>query len=320
MTLHLGPGGEFEAIERIAARLGSRASGLGDDCALVPWGGETLVLSTDMSVEGVHFRRDWLTPEEIGWRAAAGALSDLAAAGATPIGILVSVGTPEIEGDLVEETMVGAAEAAASVGAAVLGGDLSTAPALTIDVCVVGKSSAPLGRRGAAPGDGLWLSGSVGGARAALEDWRAGAEPIGESRARFAHPVPRIETGRWLVSHGAHAMIDLSDGLAGDAEHLARRSEVAVTIELEKLILDTGVAVAAERAGHPARAFAAAGGEDYELLVAMPPVFGAVQADACLAETGVALTLIGRVEAGDGARLLLDGGALDIAGFDHFDR
>jgi len=132
---------------------------------------------------------------------------------------------------------------------------------------------------------------------------------------------PRIREGTWLrESSIATAMIDVSDGLAGDAGHLARRSEVAVTIELEKLILDAGVAEAAERAGDPGAVFAAAGGEDYELLVAMPPLFGASEADACREDTGVALTLIGRAEAGEGVHVLLDGHPLDIAGFDHFDQ
>ncbi len=322
MNIGLGPGREFDAIRRLADRLGSSARGLGDDCALVPWDDETLVLSTDLSVEGVHFKRDWLAPSEIGWRAAAGALSDLAAAGAVPVGIMVSLGIPDDERDAIEDVMAGAADVTASVGGAVLGGDLTKAPAITIDVCVIGKSTNPLGRGGAVPGDQLWLSGRVGGARAALDAWLAGGgpPPPEEVRNRFAHPIPRIATGRWLGRHGAHAMIDLSDGLAGDAGHLAARSEVAVTIQLEQVPLGPGVAEAAERAGSPASVFGAAGGEDYELLVALPSDFGPADADACRETTGVELTAIGRVEEGDGVQLLLDGEPQTVVGFDHFGR
>jgi thiamine-monophosphate kinase len=320
MKLGLGPGQEFDAIRRLADRLGSSARGLGDDCAKVPWQGETLVLSTDLSIEGIHFERDWLTPSEIGWRSAAGALSDLAAAGAEPVGILVSLGVPDGERGAIEDIMAGAAEVTTQVGATVLGGDLTKAPVVTINVCVIGKSESGLGRGGAMPGDGLWLSDCVGGARAALESWLAGDAPTEDVRARFSHPIPRISTGQWLASHGAHAMIDLSDGLAGDAAHLAARSEVEVIIQLDQVPLGPGVAEAAVRAGSPPSLFGAAGGEDYELLAALPATFGSDDAKACREATGVELTAIGHVERGDGVQLLLDGQPQIVVGFDHFGR
>ena len=318
MKLGLGPGQEFDAIRRLADRIGSSARGLGDDCAMVPWHGKILVLSTDLCVEGVHFKRDWLSPSEIGWRAAAGALSDLAAAGAVPVGVLVSLGIPDGERESIDDIMAGAAEITTDVGAAVLGGDLSKAPVITINVCVIGKSERALGRAGAMPGDKLWLTDRVGSARAALGSWLAGDAPLEEVRARFSHPVPRISVGQWLAGHGAHAMIDLSDGLAGDASHLAARSEVALVIQLDEVPLGPGVTEAAARAGSKAPVFGAIGGEDYELLAAMPSTFGADDARNCQEATGVELTAIGQVERGEGVQLLLDGQPQTVVGFDHF--
>ncbi|MDH4131314.1 MAG: AIR synthase related protein, partial [Gemmatimonadota bacterium] len=128
-SLDLGPGAEFDRIRSILRRLGDRAAGVGGDCALIPFGDGLLAVSVDLSIEGTHFRRQWLSLEEIGWRAAAGALSDLAAAGAEAIGILASVGVPRgAPAEDAESLMEGVGAAAASVGGVVLGGDLAAAP------------------------------------------------------------------------------------------------------------------------------------------------------------------------------------------------
>lgn len=312
----LGPGAEFDRIRDIAAVLGPRAAELGDDCAMVPINGGFLALSTDVSVEGVHFRREWLSFEEVGWRATAGALSDLAAVGADPVGVLVAVTVPaDLEDADVVALMNGAGGAVSSIGGQVLGGDLSRGNQLQLAVTVVGSTGTWLGRSGAQAGDGVWVTGALGGARAALEAWTAGREPSQAARLAFARPEPRVAAGRWLVRSGAHAMLDMSDGLAGDAGHLASASQVALTLELERLPVHPGVPAAGDRA--PVLV-AAEGGEDYELLVALPETFGVADAARCLAETGIPLTRVGQVAAGEGVRLLHHGEPITLRGYDHF--
>jgi thiamine-monophosphate kinase len=310
-AIPLGRGAEFDRIRAIAGRLGSRAGVLGDDCALIELGETFLALSTDLSVEGVHFRREWLAPEEIGWRATAAALSDLAATGAAAVGVLAALTLPADEpAETFSALMDGAGSAVSSVGGVVLGGDLSRGPLLSLAMTVVGRTAAPAHRKGARPGDGLWVTGALGGARAALLAWENGRQPTDGARTRFARPEPRLGQGAWLVAQGARAMLDLSDGLAADAGHLAAASGVAVRIELDLVPADPAAQAEAQRSGESPGTFAARGGEDYELLVAMPPEFTG---------TGVfALTRIGEVEPGSGAHFLLNGAELPLSGYDHF--
>jgi len=317
--MELGPGPEFDRIRRIVQRLGSKAATLGDDCALLPVGDSTLALSTDLSIEDVHFRRGWLSEQEIGWRATAAALSDLAAEGAMPIGVLVSIGVPaQDSGEPLQRLMDGVGEAAASVGAQVLGGDLAQARSWIINLTVIGSAERPVQRSGGRAGDNVWVTGVLGGARAALERWLAGSEPDGAARQSFAHPVPRIAAGRRLAELGAHAMIDLSDGLAGDAGHLAAASACAIAIDLGKLPLHSSVPEAARLSGVAPERYAALGGEDYELLVAMPPEFGEREAQSLGVESGVALTRIGTLAPGQGTSFWSGGTLVELAGFSHF--
>ena len=320
MSLALGPGGEFDRIRAVAGALGARAAGLGDDCALVPPGMGTLVVSTDACVEGVHFRLEWIELREAGWRAAAAALSDLAAEGAEPAGVLAAVVVPRgaAEADLVE-LMLGAGEAAAAAGTRIIGGDLVRADgAWSLTVTVLGWASAPVTRAGARPGDGVWVSGTLGGARAALEAWRRGGVPDAAARQAFARPVPRLDAGRWLARRGARAMLDLSDGLAGDAEHLAAASGVAVELDLELVPVHPSAVAEAGRLGQAAQEFAAEGGEDYELLAALPPEFGESDVREFEGAYGLALTRIGRVTPGRGVRLRFAGRPVSLRGYDHF--
>jgi thiamine-monophosphate kinase len=312
-NLRLGPGGEFDRLRAIFARLG-RPHGLGDDCALVRVGRTTLALSVDLSLAGVHFRTEWLSFEEIGWRAAAAALSDLAAEGAKPIGVLVSLGLPGRgqretgNGDAVE-IMSGVAAAARHVGAVVLGGDLVRSSRYLLDVCVLGTAERPVRRAGARPGHGVWVTGRLGGAGQALAALRARRRLPARLRRRFARPEPRVAAGRWLAGHGAAAMIDISDGLAADAAHLAAASAVRVELELERLPCWPGVAPRA----------AAASGEEFELLVALPFRFSERDARAFHRATRVPLTRIGTCGAGRGVRIRENGRQIPPpAGFDHF--
>jgi thiamine-monophosphate kinase len=312
--LPLGAGGEFDRLRAIFTTLGAAGRGLGDDCALVPIGGRTLAISIDLSLEGVHFRTDWLSFQEIGWRATAAALSDLAAEGAQPIGVLVSLGVPD-DGkrttDSAVEIMSGVAAAARHVGASVLGGDLVRSPRYLVDVCALGVAPRPVRRSGARPGDGVWVTGRLGGAGLALAALRRGRGLVAPAlRRRFARPVPRIAAGRWLARRGrARAMIDISDGLAGDASHLAAASRVRVTIELERVPRWADVPPLA----------AARSGEEYELLVALSPRFREREARAFRRATGLPLTRIGACSAGRGL-LMTDNGRLITPppGFDHF--
>jgi thiamine-monophosphate kinase len=315
----LGPGAEFDRIRKIARELGDRARGLGDDCALLPDGNGALALSTDVSVEGVHFRLDRIDPAEIGWRATAAALSDLAAEGATPIGVLSAITVPASGSDRDLTALAGGiGEAAASTGAAVIGGDLSAGPAWSVAITVIGRAERPVTRAGAKRGDGLWVTGVLGGARAALEAWRRGDSPAEDARRAFARPEPRIAAGRWLSDHGARAMLDLSDGLAGDAGHLAAASGVGIHLRIEAVPVAAAAIAEARRLDVPVQQFAAEGGEDFELLVALPPDFGTAEVRAFEGACRLALTRVGTLERGAGVRAEFAGRRLDLHGYDHF--
>ena len=309
--LQLGPGPEFDRVRAILAALGERGAPSGDDCALIPIGSQLLAVSTDISVEGIHFRTAWLAPEEFGWRATAAALSDLAAEGADPHGVLVALGCPPGASDAeAAAVMKGAGLAAEECGTRVVGGDLTSAPVWTVGVTVLGTASRPVTRAGGRPGDLLYVTGELGGAKAALSAWLAGRTPEPSIRERFARPIPRIAAGRVLARH-ATAMLDLSDGLAADVQHLAAASNCAAEIELERIPVGAGVAEEAARSGKGAEAFAAEGGEDYELLVALPP-------DAAPPLLDVKLTEVGRLVAGSGVTYTQRAARVTLQGFQHF--
>jgi len=296
----LGPGEEFDRIRSIWGRLGGHAAGGGDDCAFVQIGGERLALSIDLSVEGTHFRLGWMSPLEVGWRATSAALSDLAAVAATPAGVLVSLAVPtEWPAEHVTDLMDGVGAAAGAVGAQVWGGDLARGERVTVDVCAIGRlAGAPLLRSGAQAGDELWVTGRLGGPFVALAAWNAGAEPDAMARERFARPVPRIAEAQWLRERGARALIDVSDGLVPDAGHLAAASGVGWTIDADAVPL------------HPSAEtvdVALAGGEEYELLAAVPPGLSDADAAAFGARFGIPLTRVGRADQAEGVRLVRDG-------------
>ncbi|MGN6392095.1 MAG: thiamine-phosphate kinase [Gemmatimonadales bacterium] len=317
----LGPGAEFDRVRRIAAALGARAVGLGDDCAVLAPSGPVLVASTDVSVENVHFRREWLSHEEIGWRATAAALSDLAADGADAAGVLVALTVPgDASDDEVVAVMAGAGDAALDAGARVVGGDLSRGPAWTIGVTVLGWAQTPVTRTGVRVGDGLWVTGALGGPRAALEAWGRGDAPVAAARRAFAHPVPRLRAGRWLARHGARAMIDVSDGLGADAAHLAAASGVGLVLELERVPVVPAAREEAARLGIAPEQFAAESGEEYELLVALPDHFEPTDVLAFRSVAGLELTRVGAASVAAGVQASLGGAPVTLAGFDHFAR
>jgi thiamine-monophosphate kinase len=318
---------------------------VGDDAAVVRAAGALSVTSVDAMIDGVHFRLadGWINAEQVGWRAVAGALSDLAAMGAAPGEAYVVLGVPRgMSEEQALTVMRGAGELARQTGTALVGGDVVTAPALTVAVTVVGWAQSEeelVGRNGARPGDLVGVTGELGGAGAALAllEGRASA---GEALAgetlegqtptqdaagcveRLRRPLPRLREGRALAAAGVHAMIDLSDGLASDAAHIGRASSAALQIALEQLPLQAGVAAVSEALGEPAWRLAAGAGEDYELCVCV----GAedrVRVQEALAQVGgVGITWVGEVLAGTpetppGVVLRQDGKRYELAGWEH---
>jgi thiamine-monophosphate kinase len=323
----LAPGPEFDLIRRFLADSGTSPArgdvrvGPGDDCAVVA--GNGIALSSDMSVEDVHFRRDWLSARETGWRAAAAALSDLAAVAARPIGVLAALAVRREDADTYAvHVMHGVRAAVESVGGVLLGGDLTRCEGATvIDVTVVGECARPVLRSGARPGDEVWVTGDLGGSAAWVEGLLRGELPASAARERFAAPVPRIREALWLAGRGIPtAMVDLSDGLAGDVAHVAAASGVAVVLETERVPVHEAARAAGDTdAG--GLAIALAGGEDYELCFCARPGATEPHVAEFVRTHGVALTRVGRVEEGSGVWRRTAGGRrepLALRGFQHF--
>jgi len=324
--------GEFELLAKLRERLprdGPQVKlGSGDDAAVTVPTGATAT-SVDAIVEGVHFRRGEAELRTVGRKALATALSDLAAMGAGTGEAYVVLGAPA---DLSEDEFLalldGLLELAEATGTTLAGGDVTRAPALTLAVTVVGHAPSAehfVTRAGAEPGDLVVLTGELGGAaagRLVLEQpGLADAVPASTAellRGRQLDPTPRLRSGRALASAGARAMIDVSDGLAGDAAHLARAGAVSVQVQASALPLAKGVAEIAVAVGRDPLELAVSGGEDYELLAALPPDRLADASSAIGEAAETTLTPIGAIADGRGVEIRLPGGGLlEAAGFDH---
>ena len=273
------PPGEFELIARLAALFGAPPDGLGigDDAATWPTGGGTVaVATTDMLVEGVHFRLDWTSPEDLGWKALAVNLSDLAAMGARPGRALVSIAVDAPRRRLVLDVARGLHSLAERTGTRVVGGDTVRSPGpLVINVTLVGEADAVrvLRRDAARAGDLIAVTGVLGASSAALALLSEGhaAHDLAAAPLLAAHhrPFPRLAAGLLLASRGVRCAIDISDGLASEALHVARAGGVGIEIDVGRVPLSpAAVRLLGERRS---RELALTGGEDYELLFTFAP-------------------------------------------------
>jgi thiamine-monophosphate kinase len=306
-NIDLGPGAEFDLVRTLLTQWGKAAQRIGDDAAIIDVPrGERLVVSTDTSVEGIHFQRDWLSSFEIGYRATAASLSDLAAMAARPLGILIALTLPKGDKDEAREFATGIREGASAVMCPIVGGDLSSGSDLSLTITALGSAARPLARSGAKPGQSVYVTGRLGGPASAVRAWRAGKEPNESDRARFASPVPRIEPAIALTERGATSGIDISDGLTADLSHVAAASKVGIEIDADSIPRVEGVTATQ----------AASSGEEYEIVVTAPKIDTRQFSE----EFGLELTEIGRVVAGAPGVTLLQGGKpiTAPAGFDHF--
>ena len=321
--------GEFGLIEAIAAGLprGDRTIvGIGDDAAVLAAPDGRVVATTDLLIEGRHFRRDWSGPADIGAKAAAQNLADVAAMGAVPVALLVGFAAPgDVAVAWARDLVAGIAEECARAGATVAGGDTSSADAIVLAITALGDLGGrdPVTRSGARPDDVLAYAGVLGESAAGLALLEAGLTEPAALIAAHRRPAPRYAVGPEAAALGVTAMIDVSDGLLADAGHLARASGVQIDIATARLPAHPGLAAAAaalDRAGRPSHPAGAAapgsgralewmltGGEDHALAATFPP-------DRALPPYW---TVIGQVKEGQG--VLVNGNQMTgRAGWKHF--
>jgi len=322
--------GERPLIELITRRL-SRPDqvilGVGDDAAALCCPPGRLLLTTDMLVEGVHFRLGFGTPGQLGYKALAVNVSDIAAMGGTPWAAVVSLALPgTLAADTVAALYEGLDRAARRFGLAVVGGDTVASPGpVVINVALTGYADpeAVVTRRGARPGDLVYVTGSLGAAAAGLFILETPGSWPAEAAAfvcrRFLEPEPHLEGGRLLAAGGATALCDNSDGLAQEMHDLGRASGVGCVIYPERLPVEEPVRIIAAAAGVDVWDWALTGGEDYGLVACVPPDRASALENS-FREAGIPFTRVGEITAGEFWTVWADGRRRPLvpAGFKHF--
>ncbi len=337
----IGEHGLIERIRSLLPRPSTALLGIGDDCAVLrPTAGRDLLLTTDLLVEGVDFTQQTMTPFRLGRKAMGVNLSDIAAMGGFPRAALVTLALPpEVEIEFVDELYRGLQEEGTRYGVEVIGGDLSASSSLMISVTMIGEvePGRAITRSGAKPGERIWITGRLGGSAAGLAALRAGFRmkddeveapfevsdelkvSVREALERHFCPIPRVREGRVLAEAGvASAMIDLSDGLALDLQHLCRESGVSARIKEDRIPVDPAASAIGQYLGQDPMAMALEGGEDFELLFTS----SSESIDILrIIEDGIDVTEVGEVEeAGKGCLLVQRSGeAVPLSGgYDHF--
>lgn len=314
--------GEFGFIDFIRSNFPSPDGtvGIGDDCAVIPAGEEELLFSTDLLMEGVHFLRNESSPEDVGWKAAAVNLSDIAAMGGTPVATFLSIALPkDAQGEWAERFIEGYAQISRQYGVPLLGGDTtSSLRDIAVNVGVLGRcpSGKGLMRSAAKVGDTIYVTGPLGDSAGGLQAILKGVartDDIEELVKRHKRPVPRVNEGQILRNSGkTGAMMDISDGIASDLRHIIHASGVGAVVELDKLPFSPELISVCNEHGWDIYELATSGGEDFELLLTGP--------EGLETELEIPLYPIGRIVSGNEIRWTVHNNpvAKDFTGYKHF--
>lgn len=307
---------EFDVIRELSKLLPTAPPDvlvpIGDDCAVFEIGDKKWVAASDMLVSGGHFGR-WASPADVGYKAVAVNVSDVAAMGGTPRFVLVSGATPDPETAL--GVFEGVAEACRAFGVYPIGGDTTGSETLTVDVAILGElEAAPVLRSGAKRGDLLAVTGELGASAAGLLALKEKVDGFEGLKERHLRPRPRVEVGRAAARLGVGAMIDLSDGLASDARHVCEKSGVGCMIDLDLLPVSDDPRKLATSLGHDPLTLATTGGEDYELLISAPERI----LETLAGSVPVPITVVGEIR-GSGVEFRRGGKVVEgLSGWDHF--
>lgn len=314
--------GEFGFIDYIKSNFQppEGTMGIGDDCAVMPAGDGELLFSTDLLMEGVHFLRSESSPEDVGWKAAAVNLSDIAAMGGTPVATFLSIALPkDAQGEWAERFIEGYTHISRQYDVLLLGGDTtSSLRHIAVNVGVLGRcpSGKRLMRSGAKIGETIYVTGPLGDSAGGLQAILKGTnrtEEVNTLILRHKRPVPRIDAGRILMETGkVGAMMDISDGIASDLRHILNASGIGAVIALDKLPYSPELDAVCEEQGWDRFELATSGGEDFELLFTGP--------EGLESELGIEVYPIGRTVPGNDIIWTIGGKAehIDFEGYKHF--
>jgi thiamine-monophosphate kinase len=334
--MRVGDLGEFALIARLQGFLPDATSaqvvrGIGDDCAVLrPSPGAELLLTTDTQEENVHFRREWATPEDIGWRCLAVNVSDIAAMAGHPLGAVVALSLPpDLDVAFVDGLYAGMQALARDYECPIIGGNITkSSEHMSVTITVLGEVPQGQGgyRSGAQAGDEIWVTGTLGGAKAGLEALlhpeRVAALSVSYALARYRRPCPRLWEAQYLRQQGVlHSLVDISDGLSSDLTHICVASGVGAELEAEAIPMHDDVRQVAQALQVDALHYALHGGEDFELCLTAPPGrLAGLQAEF-EQQFQSSLVQVGTVQPGSGLRLVMADGsqiALSARGYDHF--